>query len=688
MRKNGWCSHSLAWKITGITLLLSAPTAVWAEPLSTGSESSARLVSCKTRGENTPIFIDAHCVDSDFSNPVIDRISEIYQPVRLHKVTGHFEGTDATFSFYYPPKSQWDGRFFHKVYPYTDGKANTGALAFGYDSGAYVIQTGKTSGYRADAAAAKFSRLVARQYYKEPDRKIYGYIYGGSGGSYQAIAAMENTVGIWDGAVPYVMGVPTSIPNNFFVRVLARVVLKDKANQISETVLPGGSGNPFASLNRTERSILEEVTSMGLPLESWAQPGYVLGLEDTQGLMGFRSTIQQIDPTYVNDFWTDPGYLGTEQSELGELFRRARIDYTTTFRRSEDSKSLELAEVPTDGFTPEFEYTLLDLDGVKVGEVLGTLDSASRRLSITKFTPSNNRHLEEATSIRVSNDWALALAVYHRHQVPGDKSFHAWDQFRNDDGSSRQPQRSIDVGPIITGGASGGGQFTGRYNGKMIVVGNLLDADAFPWDGDWYSQRVWAADAENFDKRFRLWLNENADHYDGSVIISGRSDQKSVRLVNYVGILERALLDVSAWVEQDTPAPLSTKYRLANQQVSVEKSARERDGVQPGVDLRVGSKPATELDVGDTAYFSAHVSVPAGQSTISSIEWSPLGNSDFVPLSFEQDAQGTIEIRTAYVFNQPGTYYPVIRVAAQRGGDDDSPFARAQNLARVKVVVN
>lgn len=61
------------------------------------------------------------------------------------------------------------------------------------------------------------SSTVAASYYGT-SRQIYGYIYGGSGGSYQTFDAIENSSGVWDGAVPFIPGLPISIPNNFFAR--------------------------------------------------------------------------------------------------------------------------------------------------------------------------------------------------------------------------------------------------------------------------------------------------------------------------------------------------------------------------------------------------------------------------------------------------------------------------------------
>src|SRR5207302_1471519 len=70
-------------------------------------------------------------------------------------------------------------------------------------------------GYRVNAEAAKFSRVVAAEIYGA--HRTYGYLYGGSGGAYQTVTSAEMTTGVWDGFVPYVMGSPQSIPNCFTV---------------------------------------------------------------------------------------------------------------------------------------------------------------------------------------------------------------------------------------------------------------------------------------------------------------------------------------------------------------------------------------------------------------------------------------------------------------------------------------
>ncbi|MFB3160179.1 hypothetical protein ABLO26_02280 [Neobacillus sp. 179-J 1A1 HS] len=44
----------------------------------------------------------------------------------------------------------------------------------------------------------------------------------------------------------------------------------------------------------------------------------MIGMKDPQGLLGFGAAVVVSDPKYFDDFWSKPGYLGTEQSALGD----------------------------------------------------------------------------------------------------------------------------------------------------------------------------------------------------------------------------------------------------------------------------------------------------------------------------------------------------------------------------------
>jgi len=228
--------------------------------------ASAAPPDCAAVTPGGPVQVTPGCVDPLYADPVIDSEQDLSTPVTHHRVSGHFDGTDVKFTIYLPPARQWQGRFFQYTYPTSTENALDRAVAFGAASGAYTVQASGTGGYRHDAAAAKFAETVAAAYYRSGSRRIYGYLYGPSGGSFQTVGAIENTTGVWEGAVPVVLGVPTSIPINFFVRAQARMVLRDVADRIADAVRPGGSGNPYAGLTPVQAAMLHEATSLGVPL--------------------------------------------------------------------------------------------------------------------------------------------------------------------------------------------------------------------------------------------------------------------------------------------------------------------------------------------------------------------------------------------------------------------------------------
>ncbi|OMC72492.1 Tat pathway signal sequence domain protein [Paenibacillus sp. FSL H7-0326] len=622
--------------------------------------------------------------DPLYNRPVIDSQTDITSPVPHRKVSGHFEGTDKKFTFYFPLKSQWGGRFYQQLYPLQDENASDRTVEFGVESGAYTVQTNGGGGYRVDAAVAQFSRKVAAEYYETSER-IYGYVYGGSGGSLQTLGAIECTTGVWDGAVPFIPAIPTSIPNNFFIRAFAGFVLGVKAQQIADAVSPGGSGAPYSALNDVEREVLLEVTKLGIPLRAWEDYPYLLGLNNPQGLLDFGGMVRGMDPTYVEDFWSKPGYIGTEQSELGDLFRHARVDHVATITqvsRNEQGEptSLTLASVPTVPVQTGADYVLYAADGTsEIGTLAGSLDPVTRIFKIANGTPDKILNSVEAgATIRIDNCWSLALLSYHRHQVPNQAGHYGWDHLKLADGSPIYPQRPLEIGPIISRNVTGGGTHSGQIQGKVILVANLLDADAYPWHADWYSAKVKENLGEHYDDNFRLWYNDHADHI--------QYGPRNHILVQYDGIYERALRDLSVWVEKGVEPAQSTCYEVVDSQIRLPEKVEVCRGIQPVIGLTVNGDVRIEIAAGEAVTFTARIKVPPKQGEVVSLEWDFEGNGNFTEAAFNTPGQ-TVEVTTTYTFSTPGNYYPAIRVTVQREGEASMAYARVQNLGRARVGV-
>jgi hypothetical protein len=655
---------------------------------------------CTSPQPNGPMRVTADCVDPTYAFPVVYSETDVTTPLPLHKVSGFFFGTLVRFTIYLPPRDQWDGRFFQLVYPLNDENASDRAVGFGAASGGYTVQTNEMNGYRANAAAAKFSEAVAARYYRT-DRDIFGYVYGGSGGSYQTTGAIENTTGVWDGAVPVVNGGPTALPVNFMVRAYARFALADEAARIADAVAPGGSGDPYAGLDEAERAVLREVTRMGIPLRAWENYRYMLGL-DGPGGGGLGGLTGGSDPTYADDFWTRPGYLGTEQSPLGELFRAAKVDHVATISRVNRNAfgiptSFVLDTVPASA--SGLEYTAYRGDGTtKVGSLSGSLDRATRTFTIQSGLELLYAFygIGEGHKLRIDNRASLAGLAYHRYQVPDDTSLYPWDQFRGPDGQPTTPQRPVEM-PYISSDVTGGGTWSGRFDGRVIMVQNMVDADAFPWHADWYARRVRQALGERADDHFRIWFNDNADHL-GHVArlwsqdvsdMLGRVEGGNSRLVDYSGSIEQALRDVAAWAESGVVPAGSTRYEIADSQVTVPADAAARRGIQPVVDLTVNGAAADRVDVaaGDPITFEGAITAPPNAGDVVAAEWDFAGTGDFTAGAIGGPGRA-VEVQTTHTYTRPGTYFPVLRATGQRDDDTSTPFARVQNLDRVRVVVH
>jgi len=658
-----------------------------------------------------------------FTEPYVDVDEWRDRPVRHRYVHGGFAGTETRFSIYLPPADLYQGRFFQHITPVPDNEflaqeasGEQDKIGFSIASGGYFVETngGGASGrpgstvdptiaaYRANAAAAQHSRVVAAAMYGE--HRPYGYAYGGSGGGYRTIGSAENTTGIWDGFVPYVIGSPMAIPNMFTVRMHAQRLLGDRFDQIVDAVEPGGGGDMFEGLTEEERHALVEVTRMGFPPRSWF--GHrTMGMHAFPVLYG---GLVAADPSYFDEFWTEPGYLGHEAppslvrarvqeefdvvetltaAQLLEAGRtamthpgQARGGVDTAWRGPKDAAPPPVA-VRLSG-TPGVHVRGADmfvLSGAAAGARIGVLCVID---GVAVFGPGGVGSIEQLQSgdaVRVDNSGYLAAETYHRHQVPADGDFAVWDQFRNADGSPRFPQRPLLLGPLFAAAAAGTVQ-TGRFEGKMIVVESLLDREALPWQADWYRSKVREHLGEAVDDRFRLWFTDNALHGDDEV------QEDPLHTVSYLGMLHQALRDVSRWVEEGVAPPASTDYRVLDGQVLVPADASRRRGIQPVVSLAVDDGQRAAAPVGGELTFRATAEVPPGTGVIAAVEWDFDGSGRFAEAA-QVDPAAQVSVERRHAFADAGTRFPAVRVVAQREAGATTPYARLQNLARVRVVV-
>jgi hypothetical protein len=154
-------------------------------------------------------------------------------------------------------------------------------------------------------------------------------------------------------------------------------------------------------------------------------------------------------------------------------------------------------------------------------------------------------------------------------------------------------------------------------------------------------------------------------------------------------VLQQALRDVAAWAEHGIAPPGSTTYEVVDGQVHVPPRASDRKGVQATVDLSANGAARAEVAAGEPVTFSAFVEVPRGAGTIVAAEWDFDGSGEYAVQDSNLDGSASRYTVTAtHRFDEPGTYFPALRVSTQREGDTASRYARVQNLGRVRVIVS
>ena len=92
------------------------------------------------------------------------------------------------------------------------------------------------------------------------------------------------------------------------------------------------------------------------------------------------------------------------------------------------------------------------------------------------------------------------------------------------------------------------------------------------------------------------------------------------------------------------------------------------------------------VTAGGELTFRATAEVPPGTGAIVAVEWDFDGSGRFGEASHVDPAE-RVSVERRHSFADPGTSFPAVRVVAQREGSIGSPYARLQNLARVRVVV-
>lgn len=638
---------------------------------------------CSSSIENGPVYVDATCVDPKYNAPVVDtRENYTIADFDVMAVHGRFENTTTNFTIYFPTSERFENRFFQLVYPIPTVIIPINELVpFAAESGGYLVSVQGMIGYRHEAAAAKFARTLAADYYGTAPEAINGYVFGGSGGSYQAAAMLENTSGVWQGAVPFIQAIPTNQPLSGTSAAFGLLVLGDQRQDVIDSLQPGG-GHPHESLTESQIAVYEEMVNLGFPSRGYESLNYTFA---SSGLAGAGRTVRAVDPTYANDFWSLDGYLGTEQSDLGALFRSLRqvgeLEIDDKQYNGSVLLSLTTSTLNTNSSLSGSYFSIVYNNGTQFAEIDGRLNETTGSFVVTS---SFNQSLPDGSRLKYDNSWFLSMHPFHRHQIPARPDFYPWNQFLDANGNPKYPQRPIEIGPRLVLAPSGGGTQTGKFLFKAIMVQNILDVNSQPWNADWYRKQV-VRQLGSDEELYRIYYNDNADHFETG---PHPNNNFAPYIVSYKGILYQALRDLAHWIENDIEPPRNSQYSVERSQIKLPYDAPKRGGIQPIVHLCANyDERRVEVKANQSVPFRAVAEVPTEHGCIVQISWDYAGVGDWEDVVVDK-AESYKEIYSNYTYSKPGTYFPAIRVGSSRECLLDERYVVPLNLDRVRVVVS
>jgi Tannase and feruloyl esterase len=647
-------------------------------------------------------------------------------PVRHRYVHGGFESTNTRFSFYFPPAEGYEGRFLQTLQGGLGGSEHTassplamgGTIAFAFECGGYLVESNQghigadmAAGagadpsarddsavgvvtWRASAQAARYAKRLAAEMYGEPP--AYGYVWGGSGGGRRSLFCVENAPDLWQGTVPYILGSHDAAWTFWSIIAEACLILEPKMQEIVDATEVGGAGDPFVpGLSTAQRDALSVLYRAGFPRGAERQLLRPMEVLCPVTWAWHEPTVVAADPDYFEIFWTTPGYLGHDAPEQLAAYRtnlKSRVVRLLDAKAAGRSLQMEAEESATVALEVE-GANARRLIGARITVLTGAAEGLKRICTggtgevLTTSALSNEPFagVEVGDEVLVDNRDFLAFAHWHRHQVgEGRLRYRELQQFALD-GVPIYPQRPV------YGARPEDGERTGRFEAKMIVVQNAIDGIAWPNGALSYLDLARAHLGDDFDGRVRLWWTSHARHGGATMMFTSDPDVvpvQATRLVDFHELVQQAVKDVIAWVEDEVDPPRTSGFNYtADHSLDLAPVAAERHGIQPVVKLLANGSARADIERGGAVSLDAEIDVPPGTGTIIAVRWDFEGTGEY-PLDTSVDGSASsLRLHAEHAYAVSGTYYPAVLVTSHREGKTDATTRRVHALGRARVVV-
>ena len=472
----------------------------------------------------------------------------------------------------------------------------------------------------------------------------------------------------------------------------------------------GGSGRPFDGLDGEQAQALATLYKTGFP-RGVSPLGNV---EASMVFISYTRYLDRNDPTYWEDFWNKPGYAGhdsPQQLRKHRIATRARVERVLTageLRTYQPSQRVvdqygvgELMRGRGMRSSRDDKPVAVVLKGVDTSRMSGAAirilsgAAAGRELFVqgvigdalvpgSYLFPTLFEGVRPGDELSIDNSKFIAYSLWHRHQV--QPRFPEWNHSMVD-GRPMYVQRPF-LNSLITL------PFLYRWpagNRRMIIVQNMADPGTWPCGPVSYMEKLRPNLDAALDQRFRVYFNEHAQHGPPAPAEAPGNDVpvQTTRLVHYHGVVNQALKDVIAWVEQGKAPPRSTEFHYtSDSEVVLTPSAPKRCGLQPVVQLTAnGAAARIEVAAGTAVKFEASAEMPPEAGALIAADWDFDGRGLY-PMREPLDGKSTkLTLRAAHTYREKGVYFAAVRIAASRNGNDDARLYRTLNLGRIRVVV-
>ncbi|KAM5353367.1 hypothetical protein ACJ41O_000017 [Fusarium nematophilum] len=233
-------------------------------------------------------------------------------------------------------------------------------------------------------------------------------------------------------------------------------------------------------------------------------------------------SVKAHDPTYVEDFWTRSGYLGSDPEDP---IQAHRVQFETTIASiTLGDAALQVKFIDSPERVLE-DSNIVVIDGTSKGALIPTTRIQNGTATFPWITTQ-----ADLASLR-----------------PGDK-YYGWNQFRDKQGKPLYPRRNVSIGRLGTLNSASCIQ-DGHITAPTLHLQNLMDIDAFPWKADWYKPAVKRALGSEANDQFVLWYTDHAQHDNPASMLA------HAYTINFSGVLQQGLRDPAGCMSQILQKP-------------------------------------------------------------------------------------------------------------------------------------